>query len=302
MTLPKQFYYKRNRLQQLKGFYYTVQTGSVSKAAEKMGLNQSTITLQIQSLERDLKQKLFDRDKKKIKPNQYGLMFYEMVARQLNGIDSLYEEFLRKKNQKLSKISIAAHHVAISHLLPHFIKKFQDKRPHVKFLIKNIPVAQALKEMQDGDIDMILYPNVKISEEFYSHTSFSYNPVLIMHKNHKLAQKKKITNLQEISEYNIVRIDRELISLPLFEEAFKEFHFKTNIEFKNGSWEMVKNFVKENIGIGFVSKLYLTKDDTDLSYIDLDSHFPKMNYDLITKNGSILGSDIKDFIEVINKN
>ena len=32
----KQFYYKRNRLQQLRGFCYTAQSGSVSLAAERM--------------------------------------------------------------------------------------------------------------------------------------------------------------------------------------------------------------------------------------------------------------------------
>jgi len=36
--LPKQFYYKRNRLQQIKGFCYTVQSGSMIKSAARMGL------------------------------------------------------------------------------------------------------------------------------------------------------------------------------------------------------------------------------------------------------------------------
>jgi len=52
-NISKQFYYKKNRLQQLKGFYYTVRYGSPSKAAVKMNLVQSSLTMQIQSLERD---------------------------------------------------------------------------------------------------------------------------------------------------------------------------------------------------------------------------------------------------------
>ena len=74
--MTKQFYYKRNRIQQLKGFYYTVQTGSVSNAARKMGLSQSAITLQIQSLERDLKTKLFEREGKKITITKAGKLFF----------------------------------------------------------------------------------------------------------------------------------------------------------------------------------------------------------------------------------
>jgi hypothetical protein len=37
----QQFYYKRNRLQQLKRFGYVRQIGNISKAAEKMGLSKS---------------------------------------------------------------------------------------------------------------------------------------------------------------------------------------------------------------------------------------------------------------------
>ena len=81
MQLPKQFYYKHNRLQQLKGFYYTVQAGSsISKAAAKMGLTQSTVSLQIQSLERDLNVKLFERTGKRMKITESGKILF-MCAR-----------------------------------------------------------------------------------------------------------------------------------------------------------------------------------------------------------------------------
>ena len=45
--------YKHNRLQQLRGFYYAAQNGSISRAAEKMYLSQPSVSLQIQALERE---------------------------------------------------------------------------------------------------------------------------------------------------------------------------------------------------------------------------------------------------------
>lgn len=298
MRPPKQFYYKKNCLQQLKGFCYTVQTGSISKSAKKMGLNQSTVTLQIQSLERDLKTKLFDRDKKKIKLNKDGEIFYEMISYHLNGIDSSYEEFLRRKNIQTLQINIAAHHVAISHLLPTYIKKFQEQNVGAGIVIKNITANDAIKQLQEDEVDLILYPNINPPGEFLSRVCLSYNPTLIMHKDHPLAKKKDI-KLQDISKYNTVRIDKKLISLPLFEEVFEEFGFKTNIEFENGNWEMVKQFVKTGIGLGFVSELYLTKDDKDLICKDLSKYFPVMEYKIITKNGKRLDFLAENFINIL---
>ncbi len=102
MEFIKQFYYKKNCLQQLKGFCNTVQLGNISKAAKKMGLNQSTVTIQIQSLERDLKTQLFDREKKRMKLNQDGKIFYEMISCHINGIDSSYQKFISRTYAKIN--------------------------------------------------------------------------------------------------------------------------------------------------------------------------------------------------------
>ncbi|MFC1659213.1 LysR family transcriptional regulator [Pseudomonadota bacterium] len=57
----KQFYYKKSRLQQYRGFCSLVQLGTTEKASAKMGLTPSAITMQIKSLEEDLNTKLFTR-------------------------------------------------------------------------------------------------------------------------------------------------------------------------------------------------------------------------------------------------
>ena len=59
-----EFHYKKNRLQQIKGFYYTALLGSVSKASKIMKVNQSTVTLQIQSLEQYMGITLLNRSSK----------------------------------------------------------------------------------------------------------------------------------------------------------------------------------------------------------------------------------------------
>ncbi len=98
--LPKQFYYKRNRIQQLKGFYYTVQTKSISKAAKKMGLTQAAVTLQIQSLERDLGVKLFIREKQKITLTAAAKTLYAQSAHYICGLDELFESFINNVRNK----------------------------------------------------------------------------------------------------------------------------------------------------------------------------------------------------------
>ena len=76
------FRYKQNRLQQLKGFCAVVENRSVSKAAMRLSLTQPTVSLQVQSLERDLRAKLFERRGPKIELTFEGELLYDL-ARQI---------------------------------------------------------------------------------------------------------------------------------------------------------------------------------------------------------------------------
>lgn len=283
----KQFYYKKNRLQQLRGFCCVVQSGSVSNAAKIMNLSQSTITLQIQSLERDLKIKLFQRNFKGLKLTKDGKLLYEMSLGHLNAIEGIFDNFLKSKDKnEKNKISIAAHHVAISFLLPEFIAKFTKKYPEVNISIKNIAPNEAIKRLQEDELDFIIYPDITAHNDLENITLASYDPILIMWKNHPLKKKKNIT-LEDISKYNCVRIDKNLITLPGFENNFKKYHFRTNIDFENANWDIIKHFVKSGVGVGFVSNICIQSGDNDIAYRKLNHLFPKMEYNITSKKGKV---------------
>ena len=134
MGMPQQFYYKKNRLQQIRGFCYVVQTGSMLKCARKMGLTQGAITLQIQSLERDLGIKLFDRSGKEIKLTKSGEMFYDHAISSLQKMDSLFESFAsinsKKSLTQLVLVAILSSSTScqnVSNNLKHYIRKLSLK-------------------------------------------------------------------------------------------------------------------------------------------------------------------------------
>jgi len=91
MEEPSRHYYKHNRLQQLRGFCYATQTGSISKAAERMSLSQPSVSLQIQALERELDVVLFERRGPKIKLTPEGHILYELALPLVEGLEALPE-------------------------------------------------------------------------------------------------------------------------------------------------------------------------------------------------------------------
>ena len=300
-ALPKQFYYKKNRIQQLKGFYYTAQLGSPSKAAKHMCLGQSTVTMQIQSLERDLSTQLFHKTRGNFKLTSDGELLYKIAVPLIQGIDGLYEQFLLyKKESETNKISIAAHHIAISYLLPQFVKKFTTRYPDINIHILNISKQEATDRIISNKIDLMVYPTDKVPEECLFKPSFSYEPTLIMNKNHPLVEKEDIS-LSDLGKYPLVRIDPELIILPFFEEAVKKYGIGSKISFENGNWEMLKHFVIHDIGLAMVSTICVDKTDTDIVSKSMTKFFPPMNYGIMIKRGRYLNKTVTNFIKLLDK-
>ncbi|QED23470.1 LysR family transcriptional regulator [Candidatus Deianiraea vastatrix] len=85
------FNYKKNKIDQLKGFCATVECGnSVNDAATRNCISATTISKQISSLETDLGFLLFDRVKNKLVLNEKGRVYYKEVKKVLMDLDRLY--------------------------------------------------------------------------------------------------------------------------------------------------------------------------------------------------------------------
>lgn len=287
-------------MQQIKGFYYAARFRSISQAAKMMNLTQSTVTLQIQSLERDLNLKLFNRDSKPLSLTEAGTDFYKIACPLMQEFESVVENFLDIRNLNKEKtINIAVHHIAISYLMPKIVALFKKSNPEAKIVIKNIALGEAIKRIKDNQLDLAFYPSSQNDPEIKYLDTISYDPILIMRKNHPLAD-KEFNSLSDLKNFDLIRIDRNLITLPLFEEIIKKYNLKGSVEFENGNWEMLKHFVKENDFLALVSTICLDNNDKDLVMKNLSKFFPKMNYSIMHKNGVILKETAQEFIKAID--
>lgn len=298
----KQFYYKRNRIQQLKGFYHVVQEGSISAAARKMSLTQAAVTLQIQSLERDIGIKLFKREGQKLKITDLGKKLYSDAIQHIQGIDDLFEKFINvTSEEKLRTVNVASNHVGISYILPKYIKKFKNTHANVKFKIKNLSKGECISRLLNDEIDMFIYPmnHDEIPDEFEFFLMVKYQPILLTRNDHPLAKKKKVT-LGDVAKYELVRIDPKLITLPAFEELLRAHRIRSTIEFEMSDWEILKKFVKADIGVAMISNIVLEGEkESDLVGRKLTEYFPEMTYGIVVKKGKELEGLSEKFMKLL---
>lgn len=292
-------YYKQNRLQQLRGFCFAVQTGSISKAAERMYLSQPSVSLQIQALERELAVTLFERRGPRIQLTPEGEILYQLALPLVEGFDTLPETFsARRGNLEAGELNIAAGESTILYLLPDIVNRFAEAHPGIRVRFHNVPGRQGLTLLREDEVDFAVGSFRDPPDDISYRPIYSFSQVLITPTEHPLAAMDTV-GLSDISPYEFILPPRHLNTLSMVELAFQQHHLSLNVRLQAGGWEVIKKYVEMGLGISIVSGICLTGGDA-LAARPLDEYFPHRTYGVVMRRGKYLSPQAKRFIEFID--
>ncbi len=292
-------YYKQNRLKQLRAFCFAVQTGSVSKAAERLFLSQPSVTLQIQALERELAIELFERRGPNIKLTPEGSALYELALPLVQGMDTLPETFAAQRGKlETGELNIAAGESTILYILPEPMREFARRYPGIRLKLHNVTGRDGLAMLRADEVDFAVGSMPDVPDDISYHSIFTYNTVLITARDHPLAKKRSV-RLQEISPYGLILPPRHLSTWRMVDLVFNQHDVKYTVALEAGGWEVIKKYVMLGLGISIVTDICLTGKEA-LARIPLDKYFPKRSYGLVLRRGKFLSPQAKRFIEMMD--
>ncbi|MDD2840528.1 MAG: LysR family transcriptional regulator [Rickettsiales bacterium] len=270
------FYYKKDRLSQIRGFCSLVQEGDIVKAAHKSGVESATISKQIKALQRDLGAHLF-QEKQNLKGrlvlSEEGMRFYERAILLVHGMDSIYREFAANMEYERNNIlRIAGVNFVLSDILPKYIYKLKAMSEFKDLVIEicDIPREEAFKRLKNKEIDIAFYAGK------YNHT---YNPeisqylinkdsaCIIFDKNHPLSKIKDPTK-EEIEKY-----PNMFLKTYYSYDPNEVFNFtKKNFAFENLDWSLIKEYIYKTKNLMLVTKSFYNRIfQTDKRFLSIDT-------------------------------
>jgi LysR family transcriptional regulator, cys regulon transcriptional activator len=293
------FRYKQNRLQQLKGFCAVVETRSVSKAAARLRLTQPTVSLQVQSLERDLRAKLFERRGPKIEPTYEGDLLYELARPLVDGFTTLDEHFeARRNNVEQGKLAIAAGESTIHYVLPKAVQRFSAEHPGIALTLNNVTGQQGLQQLRERLVDFCVGPILDTPPDIAFEPVVAFDPVLIAALGHPLSKLRKVS-LRDISQYPLILPPRHLSTWRQVEMVFQQHGLPYEVRLEMGGWEVIKRYVELGMGVSIVMSVCLTGRDR-LEVIPVNKYFPKRVYGIVQLSTRALSPQARAFIETFN--
>lgn len=141
-------------LKQLEYFLAIAETGNMTQAAKNLNISQPPLSLQLKALEDELNSELFIRNKKSLVITKKGRLLQERTQEILNLVNHTIYDLQTMDFTSRSQIRLGTISSVCSRLLPHKIREFNLKVPHVDFQIFEGSTTSILAQIASKYIDI----------------------------------------------------------------------------------------------------------------------------------------------------
>jgi DNA-binding transcriptional LysR family regulator len=294
------YYYKGNRLKQIRAFVAIVKLGTLSRAAESLYLSQPSISLQLQALERELGVELLQRSRRRINLTDAGEALYALARPLIEGWENIDRDFQTKiKGLQAGRLTIAAGSSTIQYLLPELVRQYRERFPAVQLQLANVTGKDGMALLRADDADFAVGSMLDVPNDIAWAPVYHYDPMLITPLDHPLARKESVT-LQDLSPYGLILPPQRLSTYRLVDLVFQQNQVPYQVAIEVGGWEVIKEYVAMGLGISIVTGICISEADrARLAVRNMRQYFPQRSYGVVMRKGKFLSAEARAFIDLI---
>lgn len=247
------------KISSLRHFIKLTEYESFSKLAEDLPISQSTLSHQINQIEKHLGDiTLIDRTTRSFELTRPGEIFLEYARKIVNIFDQCEQE-LKAFSQK-EEIKITASTLPGSHILPKYIARFRNTFPNIDFKIQINNSQKSLNLLTKRNADFAgvgSFMNQKMDDFDYLKL-VDDNLVLVCRSDHELVDKKDEITLQDILSYPFIAREKGSGTRNVIENQFFE-HQKLNVALEMNDNDSIISAVSDSNYISILSEIIARK-------------------------------------------
>ena len=254
-------------IRQLEMFQAIVDTGSFTRAGEKLYVSQSAISRQIKLLEEELGDQVFKRIHRKIYLTPTGEVLLQYTRKIFNEIRLMTAEISDLTHLRRGYLRLAGGMSICTYLFPSLVKEYQQRYPNIELTIATGSNDEILRLLKTNQVDVALLSLPFHDKDLEVHPALTEEMVLVMEDQHPLATRDRIT-FKDLTPYTFIHFERGSNTRKLVDDIFKEegVHFPNSMELENV--EITKPLVEIGLGISIIPYPAVVKNgqNTSLCY------------------------------------
>ena len=234
---------------QLTVFCQVVESGSVTRASEQLGVPQPAVTRVIRSLEDELGVRLLDRWGKGIRINDNGRLLYDYARQVLRLTANLESSMEKRRSQADTTISIIVE--AASHLFPSICAEFGKSHPDAKFRVLHQDTPEA---GGSPDYPMRLFSTRQPAGDSGTRLLADEEIKLAVQPDGPLADKDRI-ELGQVGRMDFVALFKTRGLRRITDYYCQEAGFEPNVIFETDNTSTLMRYVSSGHGLAFIPAL-----------------------------------------------
>jgi DNA-binding transcriptional LysR family regulator len=158
---------------QLAAFCAVVERRSFSQAAERLGVTQPAVSLQVRALEQRLGQRLIDRSGRRVEPTEAGRRLYRNAQRLLELERQLVEDVRGDGGLLKGSLAIGASTGPGAHLVPLLLCDFQREHADVRIALSVADTHAVIERVAERELELGIVGALR------RHRSLDFEPLVV---------------------------------------------------------------------------------------------------------------------------
>lgn len=245
-------------LRQLHFFLEVADAGGFTRAAEKLNIAQSALSIAIKKLEDELEVKLFVRRDRKVSLTAEGESLAVNAREIFRGVAKARQDIADLRGFIRGEVRVGLTPMLSSFFFPKIITAFKRRFPALQISVSGDSAGTIQRKIESGDIDMGII-NGKAPEGLDSHHMLREEVVACVHRFHPLAGKKKCP-IRDLLAEPLVQFKKGYYLRELVDEFAAREGIVPVAMAESNLFSLVRSLVKEELGLAFLLKMAVARD------------------------------------------
>jgi len=241
-------------LSQLKYYVTIAETLSFTKAADLLRVSQPALSYQMRRLEIELGTKLFDREHRKIALTPDGRLFLPLAQSVLLRADEAVRILREHLGVEAGEVRMGANPSMAAYVLPSLLSSFRRDFPRVSVHLLEGGDLELQHAVVDGTVDFAVVTAPGSPQTLEVVPLGAEELLLAVPVAHRLAD-REVVNLRELTNEDFVFPTVSFNVTAQFIDACRRVGFEPKVSYQTGSFESVKGFVREGLGISTLPRM-----------------------------------------------
>ena len=269
-----------------------------TKAAQKLGISQPTLSQQIRALEQNMDTPLFDRVGKKVIVTEAGKILYRHCLQVFNELGQAQMAIRELEGLNKGEIRIGC---SGNHLLLPSIIAFHEKYPGIMLQVSELSTEETKRGLLNNELDLgVVFLPIE-DDQIDSISLYTENLALVVPASHPLAGLKEI-ELQTLQTQPMALLPHKFFVRQMIDRAAKKNGFSFLPVLEMSTLDSLVKIVAQGTALTILPETYISGIEQEpIRKISIINPTPQRSVGIVYRNNKYISAATKVFIEYIKE-